>query len=342
MTGTTERRHDHAARDPRRRRTWILVAVLVSVGLVAARSFTESSGVSLPDRLQDLVTLSASVLIESLPFVILGIVLSIVVQVFVPDSVIMRVLPRNGALRRLVLSLFGIGLPVCECGNVPLARGLVMKGLTVPESMTFLLAAPIVNPITIITTHQAFGFDDGILVARILGGIAIANLVGWLFSRHPAQHELITPGFAAACERPHGPQAGEPRWRSAVDVFTRETSVIMPALFVGALLAGAIQVAVPRNVLVALGSDPIWSVLAMMLLAFVISICSSVDAFFILPFASVFLPGSIVAFLVFGPIIDIKMLAILRTTFPTRVLVQLSVVVALASALIGAAVNVFA
>jgi uncharacterized protein len=256
--------------------------------------------------------------------------------------VILRVLPSHPALRRIVLSVLGVVLPVCECGNVPLARGLVMKGLTVPESMTFLLAAPIVNPVTIITTHQAFGFDDGVLVARILGGIAIANLVGWLFSRHPAQHELITPGFAAACTRPHGPQTGEPRWRSAVDVFTRETSVIMPALFIGALLAGAIQVAVPRNVLVALGSDPLWSVLAMLLLAFVISICSSVDAFFILPFASVFLPGSIVAFLVFGPVIDIKMLAILRTTFPTRVLVQLSVVVALSSALIGAAVNLLA
>ena len=113
----------------------------------------------------------------------------------------------------------------------------------------------------------------------------------------------------------------------------------MPAVFIGSLIAGAIQVAVPRDVLVSLGSNPLWSILAMMLLAFVISVCSSVDAFFILPFASTFMPGSIVTFLVFGPIIDIKMLAIMRTTFTAKVLVQLSLVVALMSALIGLVIN---
>ncbi len=113
----------------------------------------------------------------------------------------------------------------------------------------------------------------------------------------------------------------------------------MPALVIGAVVAGAIQVAVPRDVLVALGSDPLFSVLAMMVLAFVISVCSNVDAFFILPFASTFLPGSIVTFLVFGPIIDIKMLALMRTTYSTRTLVQVTVVVGLLSAALGLVVN---
>jgi uncharacterized membrane protein YraQ (UPF0718 family) len=119
----------------------------------------------------------------------------------------------------------------------------------------------------------------------------------------------------------------------------RESSVLMPAVFIGSLIAGAIQVAVPRDVLVSLGSNPLWSILAMMLLAFVISVCSSVDAFFILPFASTFMPGSIVTFLVFGPIIDIKMLAIMRTTFTAKLLVQLSLIVALMSACIGLVIN---
>ena len=207
--------------------------------------------------------------------------------------------------------------------------------------MTFLLAAPIVNPITIITTHQAFGFDDGILVARILGGLAIANIVGWLFSLHPREQSLLTPSFQAECRRDHHEHATT-RTAKSVDIFVRESSVIMPALFLGSLAAGLIQVAVPRDVLVSLGSNPLWSILAMMVLAFVIAVCSSVDAFFILPFASTFMPGSIVTFLVFGPIIDIKMLAILRTTFTTKVLVQLTVVVALLSALIGLVVNVLA
>jgi uncharacterized membrane protein YraQ (UPF0718 family) len=103
-----------------------------------------------------------------------------------------------------------------------------------------------------------------------------------------------------------------------------------------------VQVAVSRQVLVTLGSNPVWSILAMMVLAFIISICSNVDAFFVLPFASTFLPGSIVVFLVFGPMIDIKMLALMRTTFRTRVLLQITAVVALSSALIGLVVNYLA
>lgn len=330
--------HTHAPKKlSTARKVWLAIGLVGIVGLLTLR--TLSDGVALPNQLQDLLTLSISVIIESLPFVILGIALSIVVQVWLPEGILMRYLPQNPVARRFCISLFGIVLPVCECGNVPLARGLVVGGFTVPESMTFLLAAPIINPITIITTHQAFGFDDGILVARILGGLAIANIVGWLFSLHARPTDLLTPRFAAECARGDGHMHEAGRWGKSLDIFVRETSVIMPALFIGALAAGAIQVLVPREVLVALGSNPLWSVLAMMVLAFVIAVCSTVDAFFILPFASTFLPGSIVTFLVFGPIIDIKMLAMLRTTFTTKVLVQLTVVVGLLSALLGLVVN---
>lgn len=314
---------------------------LVGIAAVfAVRALTPALGPwSLPNQLQDLLTLSISVIIESLPFVILGILLSIVVQVWIPDRWIMRVLPQNPFLRRAVISFLGIFLPVCECGNVPLARGLIVKGFTVSESMTFLLAAPIVNPITIITTGQAFGFDSWIFAARLVGGFLIANIIGWLFSRHPDQDSLLTDRFAAECRMPDPHDHDQTRWQKSVVLFTRESSVIMPALFIGSLVAGLVQVAVPRSVLLGLGSNPLWSILAMMVLGFVISVCSNVDSFFILPFASTFMPGSISVFLLFGPIIDIKMLTLMRTTFTARVLVQLTVVVALLSAFIGLVVN---
>jgi uncharacterized protein len=281
-----------------------------------------------------------SVVIESLPFVFLGIGLAVVVQVWVPETWLLRILPRNPVLRRSALSLLGVLLPVCECGNVPLSRGLIMRGLTIPEAMTFLVAAPIVNPVTIITTYQAFGWDDGILVARIVGGFVIANLVGWLFSRHPSPDALITRSFSAACSRArhHDDEHGG-RWRRSVDAFATETTAMLPALLVGSAIAGAIQVGVSRDLLVTLGSNPVWSVFVLMLLAFVISVCANVDAFFILAFGSTFLPGAIVAFLLFGPVIDIKMLALLRTTFTVRTLALLTLVVGLASATIGLAMN---
>ena len=344
----TDHRHGHGPdhddrrgpRFSRTRITWLVIGVVGIAGLLTVRAIL-GDGVSLPNELQDLLTLAISVVIESLPFVVLGIVLSIIVQVWLPQGILMRYLPRNGIARRFFISLFGIFLPVCECGNVPLARGLVLGGFTVPEALTFLLAAPLINPITIITTHQAFGFDDGILVARIVGGLAIANIIGLIFSMHAKPESLLTPSFRLECARDHHEHATT-RTAKSVDIFVREASVIMPALLLGSLAAGIIQVAVPRDVLVEIGSNPLWSILAMMVLAFVIAVCSSVDAFFILPFASTFMPGSIVTFLVFGPVIDIKMLAILRTTFTTRTLIQLTALVALMSALIGLVVNVLA
>ena len=314
----------------------LLIAVFVTKGYSAGLNAD-----IVPPALRDGFTLAFSVLIESIPFIILGIALSVLVQVWLPEEWLFRILPSRPVPRRFVISLLGMFLPVCECGNVPLARGLVAKGYSVSDSMTFLIAAPIINPVTIITTHQAFGWDNGILVARILGAIVIANILGWLFSKHSEPFSLLTPRFAAQCERPDVPVSTGRVGRS-VDMFAREAAVLMPALIVGSMVAGAIQVLVSRDQLVALGSDPLLSVVAMMALAFVISICANVDSFFILPFADTFLPGSLVAFLLLGPIVDIKMLALMRTTYRSSTLLRLTVLVVSLTAAIGMGVNLVA
>ena len=299
---------------------------------------TAPSELALGDALQDTLTLGISVVVESLPFVVLGIVLSIAVQLWLPQWVLLRVLPRNPALRRATLSTLGVLLPVCECGNVPLARGLVSRGVPVADAMTFLLAAPILNPITVVTTYQAFGLADGILAYRVVGGFVIANLIGWLFSRHPRPEALLTDRFQDFCHRHgEGPQHGRPA--EALRLLVSEAQTMVPALFVGAGVAGAIQALAGRNLLLTLGRNPLWSVLALMALAFVIAICSTVDAFFILSFASVFTPGAIVAFLVLGPMVDVKMLVLLRTTFTARTLLLLTGLVVLGTAVLGLGVN---
>lgn len=325
---------------------WIGVGVAVVAGLFLIDWLAPALfPASLPTRAQDGLTLAISVLIESLPFVALGVVLSIVVQVWVPPGVIERWMPRAAWGRRAVLSLLGMIVPVCECGNVPFARGLLMRGFTVPETLTFLIAAPIVNPIVIITTHQAFGFSDGILVARIIGGYLIANLIGWLYSRHPSPDALLTDRFRDTCalRQAQGPGVGtRGHWNRTVAQFVIELRAVMPALVIGSALAGAVQVLIPRDALVAIGSNPALSIVAMMALAMVVSICSNVDAFFALSFASTFTPGSIVAFLLVGPLVDVKMLALMRTTFTWRTLGGIVVVVVLAAFAIGGAVNLLA
>ncbi len=316
----------------------LVVGAAFVVALLAVALLTP--GPALPTRAQDGLTLALSVLIESLPFVVLGVVLSIVVQVWVPPGVIERWMPKNPWGRRAVLSLLGMLIPVCECGNVPFARGLLMRGFSVPETLTFLIAAPIVNPIVIITTHQAFGFDDGILIARLLGGYAIANLIGWLYSRHPDPDGLVTDRFRATCEIVETEGGG--RGRRSLAQFVVELRAVMPALVIGSAVAGGVQVLVPRDALLAIGSNPALSIVAMIALAMIVSICSNVDSFFALSFASTFTPGSIVAFLLVGPLVDVKMLALLRTTFRTRALAGIVVIVLLSAVAIGGAVNLLA
>ncbi|WP_412944513.1 permease [Microbacterium sp. 179-B 1A2 NHS] len=333
-------RRSAAGRPPGRRGAPVALGVglLLVVALIGIALWSPSP--ELPTRAQDGLTLALSVLIESLPFVVLGVLLSIVVQVWVPAGVIEKRMPRNPWARRAVLSLLGMLVPVCECGNVPFARGLMMRGFAVSETLTFLIAAPIVNPIVILTTHQAFGFDDGVLVARLLGGYLIANVIGWLYSRHPDPDALLTDRFRDACVVEQA--ASGNRGRRSLAQFVVELRAVMPALIIGSAIAGLVQVVIPRDVLLAIGSNPALSIAAMILLAMVVAICSNVDSFFALSFASTFTPGAIVAFLLVGPLVDVKMLALLRTTFRTRVLGVLVVSVILAAAAIGGVVNLLA
>ncbi len=298
------------------------------------------TAITVPTKIQDFITLSSSIIIEALPFVLLGIALSILVQVWLPENLLLRLLPKRPTPRRIALSFLGIFLPVCECGNIPLARGLMVKGLTVSESLTFLLAAPILNPITIITTQQAFGSDSTILIARLLGGFAIANIVGWFFAGKQKQQALLTPEFAATCKVDHRKTKHQHnKVKQSFQIFASEANVIVPALFIGGFVAGFVQVMVPRSILISLGGDPIWSIFAMMMLAFIVSICANVDAFFALAFANTFTTGSLVSFLVFGPIVDIKMISLMRTTYTKRVIRTVILVTFLVSACLGLVVN---
>ena len=310
----------------------VVVAALFAVDRFAPQFFPDA----LATRAQDGLTLAASVLVEAMPFVMLGVLLAVIVQVWLPAGALERVLPRNATARRVVLSSLGILIPVCECGNVPFARGLLARGISPADTLTFLVAAPIVNPIVIITTHAAFGWSDGILIARIAGGFVIANLVGWIYSRHPRPMDVLTESFQLTCELEGEPG---PRWRRTFAQIVIELRAVMPALVIGSALAGAVQVLIPRSALVAIGSNPVLSILAMMLLAITVAICSNVDAFFALSLASAFSAGSIVAFLLVGPVVDVKMLALMRTTFTARTLVLISAIVILSAFAIGTAVN---
>jgi uncharacterized membrane protein YraQ (UPF0718 family) len=291
--------------------------------------------------------------VEALPFVILGALVSVFIRLFATTQRFIQLLPKRPLLRRLSISLLGSLMPVCECGNMPVARGLVFTGFSVAESTTFLLAAPILNPITLLTTFQAFRLDPSIVWIRMGSALLIANLVGSLITLYKDQMELVSKGFyntlckvEAAGEHDHAGHHHDhhhsSRWQEGVAMFRDEVSLMLKMLCLGGVIAGLTQVFVPRDVLSGLGGHPAFSVLAMIALAFIVSLCSNVDAFFALAYSNTFTAGSIVAFLVFGPMIDIKMLTLMRTTYKTWLLAAMTLVVALSSILIALAVNYYA
>ena len=312
---------------------------------------TNALSFSLPTKLQDFITLTLSIVVEALPFVILGALVSVIIRLFATTQRLIQLLPKRPLLRRLSISLCGTFMPVCECGNMPVARGLMIRNLSVAESVTFLLAAPVINPVTLLTTSQAFRLDPSMVWIRLVGALFIANLVGGLIALYKDQRELVSKGFYnTLCEveavdhhqhgdHHHHDHHHTSRWQEGIAIFRDEVSLMLKMLCLGAVIAGLTQVFVPRDVLLSLGGHPVFSILAMIALAFIISICSNVDAFFALAYSSTFTVGSLAAFLVFGPMIDIKMLALMRTTYKARLLAVMTLVILLSSILIGLAVN---
>lgn len=295
--------------------------------------------ISLPNTLQDFITLSLSIFVEAVPFVILGALLAGIVNTYVPPHMFERILPKNNFLRRGSISLLGFLFPVCECGNVPLSRALMVQGLKPSESITFLLAAPVLNPVTIWSTWVAFSFDQTVVISRVAATLVIANLIGYVLSLKRRETDFLTKDFAATCNVSPSQTKKNGSLPKLSSAFSHEAFTMLKMLAFGALIAGLIQTFVPRDILVGIGNNVVLSIVAMLGLAFVVSICANVDAFFALSFANTFTTGSIVSFLVFGPMIDIKMLALLKTTFTTRLLVIISALSLVLSALTGLVVS---
>jgi uncharacterized membrane protein YraQ (UPF0718 family) len=179
------------------------------------------------------------------------------------------------------------------------------------------------------------------------GALLIANLIGGLVALYKDQMELVSKGFyntmckveAADDHHHHEHHHASKKWQDGIVFFRDEVSLMLKVLCLGAVIAGLTQVFVPRDVLTGVGGHPVFSILAMIALAFIVSLCSNVDAFFALAYSSTFTVGSIVAFLVFGPMIDIKMLTLMQTTYKARLLAVMTIVVTLSSILIGLVIN---
>lgn len=276
-----------------------------------------------------------SILIEAIPFILIGVILSGIIQMFVSEEMIARIMPKNRFLAVLFGALAGVLFPACECGIIPITRRLLLKGVPLHAGVAFMLTAPIINPIVLFSTYIAFGNRWSVVFYR--GGLALAVslIIGVILSYQFKDNQLLKPDEPGHHHHHRGTllQKLGGTLRHAIDEFFS----VGKYLIIGAFIAAAMQTYVKTSTLLAIGQNDVSSSLVMMSLAFVLSLCSEVDAFIASSFSSTFSLGSLIAFLVFGAMVDIKNLLMMLAAFKKRfvfLLITYIVVIVLAGSLL--------
>ena len=308
-------------------------------------------------------TVFTGIVLQAVPFMLLGALLSSALYAFVPDRLLIKLFPKKYGIGFLTALFAGALFPVCECAAVPLMRSLIKKGVAMPIAVTFMLASPIVNPISIVSTLYAFPQQPSVAFYRLSFGLLIAFAIGLLllfypeekylkedFDREPSVQPHTFGGVDTAFRLATGRSAQNSRSEPQSDNFgsiTAESKVqwlqvkvyalLMhtcseffttgPFLILGAFITALIRAAVPQELFSITSGSAAGSLLVMMLFAFVFSACSTSDAFIARSFLNRFPSGSILGFLVYGPMMDIKNLFMLLSLFKKRFVIELTLII---------------
>lgn len=283
----------------------VAVAVLAIVMFPRAIQATVSGPVA-----RTWVTILLSVAIQATPFLVLGVILSSLLAAFVSPEALARMVPRRAAVSVPMAGLAGAALPGCECTSVVVAGRLVASGMPSGPAIAFLLAAPAINPIVLAATAVAFPGQPRVVAARFLASLAAAVAVGLLWSRFgppvrpgPQARSVIEPGGS--------------RWdlfaRTVIDDFTSAGAF----LAIGAAATATLQVTVPPASIASAGGSGLIGILVLAAAAVVLCVCSEADAFV----AATLTPFSLtarLAFMVVGPMVDLKLIGLQAGTFGGR------------------------
>ncbi|WP_019534415.1 permease [Paenibacillus ginsengihumi] len=353
---------------------------LVLLGLIIADKPLPDLSFLQADGLQNFKTLFLSIILEAFPFVLLGVLVSALLQMFVSEQTLRRLMPKNPLLGIGFACVAGLIFPLCECGMIPVIRRLMRKGMPVYIAVVFILVGPIINPVVFASTFMAFRSRPEIAYSRMALAFIVAFAIGWLVYKLVRTNPLRLAGANSRHGQPHrhdhGPVPGGIQSRAQPDrrpaalhaghdhrhphdhhhdhahahgagFKGKVTGVLGHAsdeffdmgkyLIFGAMLTALIQTLVARESLVAIGQGEFSSHLFMMGLAYVLSLCSTSDAFVASSFTTTFSTGSLLTFLVFGPMLDIKGTLMLLSAFRARFVLLMSalvIVVVLAASLL--------
>lgn len=283
-----------------------------------------------PPSLLNLNTIFLSILIEALPFVLIGVIIAGTIQIFVTEQHIQKLIPKNKVQAVIMSCVVGALFPACECGIVPIVRRLISKGVPLHAAMGFMLTGPLINPIVIASTYMAFGNDMKVAGLRMGLGFVIALVVAfavsWIF-----KGDQLKTSISNRLSHSHSHsqnQSFSNRFWSMLTHSIDEFFDMGKYLIMGAFLAAFVQTYMPAKTLLETGDGPVSSLLVMMGLAYVLSLCSEADAFIGASFSSIFPTSSILGFLIFGPMLDLKNTLMMLSVFRSRFVVSLLLLVA--------------
>lgn len=269
------------------------------------------------------------ILLEALPFVLLGSILSSLVHLYVSEQLLKKWIPKNPAAGILTACILGLLFPVCECGMIPLIRRLIQKGMPVYIATVFILSGPIINPVVFGATYMAFRLYPEMVYARMGLAFFVAASIGVMIYVTWKTDPLKTASVSGATAQDHHAHhshsnQGKKKWTSLF-VHTADDFFDMGKyLLLGCMLTAGIQSFVAKESLESIGSGPISAYVFMMGFAFLLSLCSTSDAFVAQTFLHSFSSGSLLAFLVFGPMLDFKNTLMLLSVFKTKFVIYLA------------------
>lgn len=271
------------------------------------------------------------ILLQAVPFLLIGVFLSSAVQVFIPQSAIERSFPKSLGMGMLIAILGGFCLPVCDCASIPIFRSLVRKGIPLPVAITFMTATPVINPVVILSTYYAFSGNMAIVAGRVCFGMIAAIIIGLIFAIWPPKDSVLYGGtldrLMCSCgcyEDAESITTFSGKIGLLIRHSQKEFFSVGKYLVIGTFIASIFQVLGTGIFTSAQGGTGLAvSIIIMMTMAFVLSLCSSSDAVIARSFSNQFPLGAIMGFLVFGPMMDIKNVLMLSSGFSKRFIAKL-------------------
>lgn len=278
----------------------------------------------------DFSIIFTSIILDSIPFIIIGSIVSAVIQLFISEEFIERIIPKNNILGYIGAALIGLIFPVCECAIVPITRRLIKKGVPVGLGITFMLSVPIVNPVVIMSTYYAFYDKQSMVFVRTIGGFACAIIIGLIVNALQGSEECLSKDFigddnycSCGC---NSIIDSNNKLIALVEHTNREFLDITRYLILGAILSSMFQIVESKGGFAFITENRVLAIVFMMFLGFALSLCSEADAFVGKGFLETYSFSGVAGFLLIGPMLDLKNLIMLTGGFKKEFISKLSFV----------------